>query len=279
MKKITTLALTIGMLTTFSAPSFALTPLNTMESTRPAKTTASSNSAALKTPNTDAKTANLNNRASTEINRRITALKELLTKVSSLKHLTDAEKLSVSTGIQKEIDSLTALQTKIQADTDLVTLKADVQSIVTSYRIFALYIPQVRLLVAAESLDTVADNMLNIATRLQTRLTELETTGQDVTAEKATLANMQYKLTDAKAQSNAITAAVSPLTPAGFPGNKTMLQSARTRLMTGLTDIKDAAADSRTVMKALKEMGNEKMGSNSANSTPSTPGVNSQMMR
>lgn len=270
MKKITTVALTFGMIISFAGASFAMEPLNSATSTRPLKTTASSNSAMLKTTNTEAKSATLNTRAANEISRRITALKELLTKIAGLKHLTDTEKSTLSSGVQAEIDSLTALQAKIQADTDLATLKADVQSIVTSYRVFALYIPQVRLLTAAESLDNVADNMLGIGTRLQTRLTELQNAGENVTSAQTTLSNMQFKLTDAKAQSNAITAAVTPLTPAGFPGNKTTLQAARTRLATGVKDIKEAAIDAKQIMSVLKEMGSTKMGSSSANSTTDT---------
>ena len=60
------------------------------------------------------------------------------------------EKTAIANEVQTEISNLTALNTKIQADTDLTTLKTDIQSITEDYRIFMLVIPQGRIEVAAD---------------------------------------------------------------------------------------------------------------------------------
>src|SRR5579872_6107659 len=81
---------------------------------------------------------NLKTRADNEITRRITALNDLITRINGFTRLTADQKSSFVTQIQTEINTLTSLKTKIDADTDTATLKTDVQSIVAEYRVFAL---------------------------------------------------------------------------------------------------------------------------------------------
>src|SRR5437660_525656 len=78
-------------------------------------------------------TGDLQQRAEQELSRRLTSLQNLLTHINNVKRLSPAQKTNLTSQVQQEIDSLKALQTKIQSDTDNVTLKTDVQSIVKSY--------------------------------------------------------------------------------------------------------------------------------------------------
>lgn len=202
------------------------------------------------------KVDSLQARAQTEIQRRITSLTELSAKVSSIKRLSAAQKTTLTSQIQSEITSLTTLQAKIQADTDPAVLKADVQSIVTSYRVYALFMPQIRLLAASSVLMETADKMSSLSANLQTRITAAQAAGANVSNMQASLADMNAKIADANIQANAIIASVTPLTPAGFPGNKTILQSAQTKLQTGIADLKTAGTDARQIIQGLVVAGN-----------------------
>src|SRR2546430_118634 len=74
--------------------------------------------------------ARLKDLANKELARRLTALQTVINKINGVKRLTSEQKASLTSQVQQDIASLTALQTKIQADTDLTTLRTDVQSIV-----------------------------------------------------------------------------------------------------------------------------------------------------
>lgn len=200
----------------------------------------------------DNKMANLKERADTEITRRIDALNRINTRLTNIKHLTDAQKSSFSSQISTEIANLTALKTKIDADTDLTTLKTDVQSIVLSYRVFALFIPQIQMVGAADRILNITDIMNQFATKLSTRITNAKNAGHDVTSLQALLTDMQSKITDAITQANNVVTTVAGLTPAGYPGNKSSLQTARKMLQTARLDLVTAGQDGKKIIQGLR---------------------------
>ncbi len=200
---------------------------------------------------TDTRMDNLKNRANQEITRRIASLQKLLTRISEIKKITDSQKASFTSQVQTEINNLTTLQAKIQADTDTATLKTDVQSIVQSYRVYALFMPKIEILGAADRILTTSDQVTAEVTKLQTKIDEAKAKGKDVTTLQALLTDLQAKVTDAKLQAqNAITT-VTPLTPDGYPGNKTSLESARTMIKTGHQDLLTAREDAKKIIKEL----------------------------
>lgn len=200
------------------------------------------------------KTDDFKQRASNEITRRITSLTHVINKISALKRLTDSQKAALTNDIQAEITSLTALNTKIQADTDIATLRTDVKSIVTSYRIYLLYLPQTQIIIAADALLTTADTFNELTAKLQTRINEAKSRGEDVSTLETTLANIQTKIADAKTQANNAIDAVSILKPTDYPGNKPGLQSARTMLQTAHKDLITAKQDAQKIIVELKKL-------------------------
>ncbi len=215
-----------------------------------AQTTTSSPNKAL---NQAERMTDLKSRADTEISRRITALNKILGRLSTIKHLTDAQKVSFTTQIQNEITTLTSLKTKIDADTDLTTLKTDVQSIVTAYRVYALFIPQIQLVAAADRELNVADEITTLAGKLQTRIQNAQTAGNNTATLQADLTDMQNKIADAKTHANNAIALVTPLTPSGYPGNKGVMQNARALLQTGHQDLVAAGKDAKSIIQGLRD--------------------------
>ncbi|MBP6913234.1 MAG: hypothetical protein KBC00_01340 [Candidatus Levybacteria bacterium] len=193
----------------------------------------------------------LQQRALSEIQKRIKSLSELLTKINSLKYLTPAQKEKFATSIQAEITSLNTLSTKIQSDTDATILKTDIQSIVTSYRVYAVYIPQIRLLAGANSVLETTTKLSSLSARLSERITSAKKNGVDTTTIEPLLADMNLKITDANAQANTIITNITPLTPEGYPNNKIILQNAKANLQTAIQDIKTALLDARQIIQGL----------------------------
>ena len=139
------------------------------------------------------KTTNLKDRAAKEIERRLTSLNDLISKINGIKKITDAQKSSFSSQIQTEIVSLNTLKTKIDADTDLTALKTDVQSIIKSYRVYALFLPKINILLAADGLDNLADKLSTIAIKLETKINDAKVKGTDVATLNSLLSNLNSK--------------------------------------------------------------------------------------
>lgn len=191
-------------------------------------------------------------RADNEINRRLAALNNLTTKVNALKRISDGQKAAFVAEIQSNITELNNLKSKIDSDTDPVTLKEDVQSIVVNYRIFALYIPKIHLLAGAEITGEVAGSLGSLAIKLQNKISMDKDAGKDVTELQKLLADMQTKISDASNQAANITDTVIQLVPSGYPGNSVNLASARDMLKAARAAIQTARQDAQQIIKGLK---------------------------
>ncbi len=190
-------------------------------------------------------------KADQEIARRIASINELITRIQGLKRLADSDKTNLVGMANSMIANLNTLKTKIDGDTDITTLRADQKSIFDQYRIYMLFMPQLRIYVAADRIDDTADLMTTVAGKLATRIngnTTLQTTLNDANA----------KIADAKTQAQNAINAIKRLTPDGgndgiASSNKQALLSAKNFLMAATTDLQTARHDFATIIAALKE--------------------------
>lgn len=215
--------------------------------------------------------ANLKQRAQTEITRRINFLNDLITKLAVIKKLSDSDKASLQNQIQTQIDGLNTLQTKINSDTDITTLRTDVKSIVNGYYIFAFFRVKISLLVAAERFSTTVDSLSALEAKLKTRVDQASANGQDVTSLNTLLADMSTKINDAKTQYSNIETDLATLTAQGFPGNKSVLLSERTKLKTAYADLRAAYQDAIKIRKGLGNLGDKVNNSSSSASETLSP--------
>jgi hypothetical protein len=202
----------------------------------------------------DQRMTNIKQRSSLEIDRRINSLNGLLTKFNNLKKLPEAEKTELNKSIQDYITELTNLKTKINADTDLVTLRIDAKTIFTDFRVYAVYMPKLAELAAVERMMAAADTLTEVANRLNTRLSQLQEQGQDVAGLQTLLGDMNSKITDAQTQYEAVETEITPLSPEGYPGNKVTLQSGRNKIRLATQDLKAARDDARKILEGMKSL-------------------------
>lgn len=134
-------------------------------------------------------------RADQLIATRLASLQRLLARLQSDKRLSDTDKTSLTNDINTTISSLNALKTKIDADTDETTARADAKSIITSYKIFVIYEPKIRLLTTIGNLQALASNMTSLSTQVQTLTNDLKAQGKDVTAAQTALNDITTQLT------------------------------------------------------------------------------------
>lgn len=202
----------------------------------------------------EARITTIKTRSDTEIDKRLDSLNKAAARIAGAKKLSDADKQTFSTEIQKDIADLTALRAKIDADTDLATLKADAKTIYTSFRVYAVFLPQIHLLSAADIMGVAADNLSAIATKLGTRLTELKGKGKDVSALETLLSDMNAKIADAKTQYSAVESEIVGLTPASYPGSTATIKDAREKIKTGAADLKAARNDAKQIRDGIHDL-------------------------
>lgn len=215
--------------------------------------------ASLKGANLHARIQKLITRGNADIAQRLTSINTAITKIEGLQKLTDIQKTSVVTGLQNDISNLNNLKGKIDADTDITTLRFDVTSIMTRNRIYMLVLPQTAIVTAVDRIQDVTASMQSLVTKLQTRIAQDQTAGKNVTALQASLTDMQAKIADAQNQSQAADNLISPLAPDGgiatmIASNNQALKTARGDIKTANTDLRTAYTDAKSIVTGLKAL-------------------------
>ena len=193
--------------------------------------------------------------ANNEITRRITTLNGLLTIINAATHLSAADKTSLTTQINTELANLPALKTKIDADTDLATLRTDVQSIYTEFRVYALLVPKVHLVRVADRLTDATAKLTVYADLLQAKIDAARASGKDVTAETATMADMRSQIATSNSDANSVDSTLVPLTPDQYNASPTIISNLRVTLNAGRQATAKALQDGSSVRNGLKSLG------------------------
>jgi len=220
---------------------------------------------------------NAETRADQEITRRVTALNALGTRVNAMVKLSADEKAGLASTIQSQITLMNNLQAQIATDASssaTSSLKADIQSITKSYRIFALIIPQGAIAAAADRVQTTVGLFGGISTKLQARITDAQSAGNDTTAAAAALADMNAKTADANTQVQAAVSETASLQPDNgdatvMASNTAALKDARSKIIAAQADLTAARKDAGTIVKDLLSFKASASASSSASVTSS----------
>ncbi|MCL4366318.1 hypothetical protein M1437_03770 [Patescibacteria group bacterium] len=137
---------------------------------------------------------NLKKRADKMINNRVSSLNKLLQRIQNDKRLSTDEKTSLSGDVQANITGLTQLKAKIDADTDITTVRADTRSIITNFRIHAIFEPKIRLLVTINHLSALQGRLSSLTPKLQTLINNLKSQGKDVSKLQSLLDDINSNL-------------------------------------------------------------------------------------
>ena len=200
---------------------------------------------------TPARMTLLKDRGHLAIQRRLNEIYRLTALVNGAKHLTSADRSALLSKLSSDRSGLQSLDTKIQGDTDGTTLKADLTSIVTAYRIYVLVAPQVHLVVASDRVAAFVTLGDTIAGKIQAAIDAAKGKGKDVKAAQAALNDMKKQLADASSAIAGVASNVIALTPSGYPGNRSVLISARSSILTARAHLLKARADAHEAMSAL----------------------------
>jgi hypothetical protein len=163
--------------------------------------------------------------------------------------ITSSDNATLTGDIATNESGLAALKTKLDADTDATTARADVKSIYTTYRIYLVVLPR-----------DYHELWLDIIVHTDTRLASNEVLIQDAINGAPTSVQQQagqlfsdYKtqVTNAQAQASAAQQIIPQLTPSALNSDPTAY---KTTFTTYRADVRSAAADTKAAISDLRQI-------------------------
>lgn len=226
-----------------------------------AKTSTNTPASTSITPTTDTASSvqaqhlqNIITKGDQEINRRLTTLSTLTTKINNATKLTPTDQTTLSNEVSSTTSGLQSLETQLNGDTTVTTAHTDAEDIYTEYRVYALVAPKVNIIKVADDQQAVEAKLTALAQDLSTRITTEQQAGKDVTTLQSELADMNTKIAAAKAISSNIESVVINLQPSDYNSNHDVLLGDNTQLQTAHTDNAAALNDAKEIVSALKSM-------------------------
>jgi len=195
-------------------------------------------------------------KADQEIDRRVAALNDLLSRIQAMVRVNATFKQNLTTNTQNQIQALSTLKAKIDADTDPATLKNYLKTLSDNYRTFVLVVHQGRISASADRIANLTAMMQGVGIKLQAKLQALAGGGVTVTAQGTTLNDLGAKITDAQSKAQASITVIAPLVPDN--GDKTVqaanakaFVTAKADLTAAQKDLTDARKDIASIIKFL----------------------------
>jgi hypothetical protein len=204
------------------------------------------------TPSTHRTLAAIQSLAKTKTDARIGALGTAITKITAAKDITDSDRTTILATLNADIAGMNTVEAKIAADTDAASARIDYRTIFTTYRVYAVAIPQSRFAAAADRLtSTTIPRLTDAQSKLAADLAGKDSS-KSTPALQADLADMTAQLTAASGSVTGIAAQSLAVTPAAFNADHTVLSSVRASVKAAIADVKKAASDGKTVLAVLK---------------------------
>lgn len=188
--------------------------------------------------------------ADAAIDRRLAALEKGTAKVKASTRLTDAHAAEVLATFAADSAGLAALRATIDADTDRATAAAHYTQIYSDYRVYAVALRQAAYAAAADGLSARAIPALQSSH--DALVAALAASGKSTPELEADLVDMQAKIDAASAALAGVADSALATTPADFNANHDTLADERAAIATARASVKQARADGKTVLKALR---------------------------
>lgn len=188
-----------------------------------------------------------------EIGRRFTTLDDLSSRISGSKVLTSSDASALASEVASTKSGLEGLKSKIDSETDVTALRADIVKIATDYRVYLLVVPQVGLVSASDAVFAAQSKFSQVNTALAARIATDKAAGKDTSGAQSDLDAMNAAVTAAVSLATPLPAALLALTPAQYDNGT--IASARTALGQARTDLASALADAKACRDALQALG------------------------
>jgi vacuolar-type H+-ATPase subunit F/Vma7 len=187
----------------------------------------------------------LQQRGAKEIDRRLSSIDEMKARVADAEAMTDAHKQTLGSLLESDKQQLTALKEKLAAETDDDAARAEVQSIFTKFRVYAIVEPKVHLVRSADAVAAAASDVDSASAQLDTVVARLKATGKVTADAEAALAKAHDRAQAATADVKGAADTALSLEAQNFPGNASQRDASRQA-------IEKASVDARAALDALR---------------------------
>lgn len=215
--------------------------------------------------------------ADKELDRRIEDLGKVIARVSEFKNLAETDKSAILALINGLVGNLNSLKTEIE-NTSSTTIVNNAREIIgQNYRVYALVMPQLNTIAAADRMTTMVSMMNIVAAKIETRLgsiaTSTDITTANLTSAQKSLADMKVKLADAQKFAQEAVSLVAPLVPdqgdkAVFDQNLAVLKDAKAKIKSAQASLVSAKKSAEAVLKIIGK--DKNFGKKVGTSTPET---------
>lgn len=195
------------------------------------------------------------------IKQRVSALTNLLSQLNGLKTLSADQKTGFSTSINAQVSALNTLGGTISSSTDASSTKSLVKSIYTDFRIFSVFIPQIKLERRIDDLQNHTTKLTAAFAKIQTNINAYAAKGHDVTAWQTNLTNAQNLVASDTQILSTLMTTVQGFKPADYP------TQSKTEITSANASLKAIAKDFNSVVKSSRNPYPKKMKTASTTAT------------
>lgn len=182
---------------------------------------------------------------------RVVRLERLTVQVGSARAVTASDKQQLESLLANELTGIESLQPQVPGDSTCAELVSNAETMVFSYRVYAVMTPQTELVVVSDTATGIASSVVRWEPGIQATISYQAAHAKDVAKAQQALDDLKIQLTDALAALNGVSATVLAQTPAGYPGNQAVFVSARNSCTTAFGDLGHARADLGTILSVL----------------------------
>jgi len=152
-----------------------------------------------------------------------------------------------------QVEGLSPLATTIRNETDSVKFRAEVQTITTDYRVFALVLPQVELVRAGDRLTTDTVPTLHaLDIDLTKAIAQEAAEGKNVQAAQAAVKDMEAQIAIIGQKTSGTSAALLALTPSEWNANHGVVAPYRDDIAAAGVAADRAGKDAQAALKDLQ---------------------------
>ncbi|HEY3811041.1 MAG TPA: hypothetical protein VGL49_06370 [Acidimicrobiales bacterium] len=198
-------------------------------------------------------------RAETAISVRITALDAANTLVQQTGWFAGSDQAALENIITGDLNGngqapgLNSLAVTIRNETDPTKFRAEAASIFADYRVFALALPQVKLVRASDRMTTdTVPTLKQLDTDLEQAIAQEAAEGKNVQAAQAAVHDLEAQIASIGQKTSGVSAALLALTPAQWNANHGVVSPYRNDVHAAVAAARHAQTDVRTALKDLQ---------------------------
>lgn len=195
---------------------------------------------------------NLKAAAAKMVNTRLADIDRLINKINGLSVITGSDKTALVAILGNAKSGLETLSTKIQADTDLATLKTDIKSIFTGYKIYEVVNPKVSGLIVADRISALITKLEATATKLSSLVTTVKDSGKDTTQMASLFSDYQTQVTAAQSQIAAAKTSFTAMDVTDPTAARSDFEAGKADLKNAMTDLQNARKDLQQIIPLLR---------------------------